>query len=470
MSRARFMTMLFLLALAVRLPTLYFLRDAYLTGGITTSLGLVARNLLEGRGLNETTGPDEILRLYDIQLQDGRLIDIQEFPNPPDQPTSPLIQRMPGYPALLALVWKIAGTYRYLPIQLLQVVLSCLLPLLLYGTARRYFGETAGRVAGTLAALNFAEARLAVVPLYDWWILFTVGVVLWLLALARERGFALRDFALLGIVLAVGVYFKSTLIIVPFFLAACLLPQVGFRRSAIGALLLAGLPLLALAPWTVRNYRVFHRPILTNTFFWPSMWEGFGEVANPFGAKLDDRQTYLAALTEQPGLHYGSPAYDDFFRAKVIDVYRNSPGFVASLWIGRLWRGLLFPANPWGIAGADRPEKSYASYRMETGGSVLDYVVHRPGVALVKALQRFWDPVLLFLALLTLCLHRHRWREFLPLLAVPLAFLAVTIPIHLEGRYLLPGGLVLILFASVPVAACIFPSRPGGTSSQDARR
>jgi 4-amino-4-deoxy-L-arabinose transferase-like glycosyltransferase len=463
------MTMLFLLALAVRLPMLYFLRDAYLTGGITTSLGLVARNLLEGRGLNETTGPDEILRLYDIQLQEGRLIDIREFPNPPDQPTSPLIQRMPGYPALLALVWKTAG-YRYLPIQLLQVVLSCLLPLLLYGTARRYLGESAGRVAGTLTALNFAEARLAVVPLYDWWILFTVGVVLWLLALARERGFPLRDFALLGAVLGVGVYFKSTLIIVPFFLAACLLPQVGFRRSAIGALLLAGLPLLALAPWAVRNYRVFHRPILTNTFFWPSIWEGFGEVANPFGAQLDDRQTYLAALTEQPGLHYGSPAYDDFFRVKVINVYQNRPGFVASLWIGRLWRGLLFPANPWGIAGADRPEKSYASYRKETGGSVLDYVVHRPGVALVKALQRFWDPVLCLLALLTLTLHRHRWREFLPLLAVPLAFLAVTIPIHLEGRYLLPGGLVLILFASAPVASCVFSSRRGGIPPQDSHR
>jgi hypothetical protein len=470
MSRARFMTVLLLLALAVRLPMLYFLRDAYLTGGITTSLGLVARNLLEGRGLNETTGPDEILRLYDVQLRDGRLIDIQEFPNPPDQPTSPLIQRMPGYPALLALLWKIAGSYRYLPIQLLQVALSCLLPLLLYGTTRRYFGENAGRVAGTLAALNFAEVRLAVVPLYDWWILFTVGVVLWLLSLARERGFPLRNFALLGTVLAVGVYFKSTLIIVPFFLAACLLPQVGFRRSAIGALLLAGLPLLALTPWAVRNYRVFHRPILTNTFLWPSIWEGFGEVANPFGARLDDRETYLAALTEQPGLHYGSPAYDDFFRAKVIDVYQNRPGFVISLWIDRLWRGLLSPSNPWGIAGSDRPEKSYASYRIETGGSVLDYVVHRPGVALVKVLQRIWDPVLFILALLTLYRHRHRWREFLPLLAVPLAFLSVTIPIHLEGRYLLPGGLVLIVFASVPVAACVLSSRPGGTSSLDAHR
>ena len=459
MSRTRFLAMLFLLALAIRLPMLYFLGDAYLTGGITTSLGLVARNLLEGRGLNETTGPDEILRLYDVQLQEGRLIDIQEFPNPPDQPTTPLIQRMPGYPALLALLWRICGSRRYLPVQILQIALSCLLPLLLYGTARRYFGETAGRVAGTLTALNFAEARLAVVPLYDWWILFTVGVVLWLLALTSERGFPLLGFALLGAVLAAGVYLKSTLVIVPFFLAPCLIPQMGIRRLAPGALLLAGLPLLALTPWAVRNYRIFHRPILTNTFFWPSIWEGLGEADNPFGAQLDDRQTYLAALTEQPDLRYASPAYDDFFRAKVLRVYQDHPGFVVSLWINRLWRGLLFPANPWGLAGADRPETSYTNYRMEGGGSLSDYLLHRPGVALVKVLQHLWDPILCFLALLTLSLHRHRWREFLPLLSLPLAFLAVTIPIHLEGRYLLPGGLVLILFASVPIAACIFPRR-----------
>ena len=461
MSRTRFVTLLFLLAMAVRLPMLYSLRDVYLTGGITTSLGLVARNLLEGRGLNETTGPEEILRLYDVQIGEGRLRDIQDFPDPPDQPTRPLIQRMPGYPALLALVWSLTGSYRYLPIQILQIALSCLLPLLLYGAGRRTFGEASGRVAGTLGAMNFAEARLAVVPLYDWWILFTVGVVLWLLSLARERGFPLRDFALLGAVVAVGVYFKSTLIVAPFLMALFLIPQIGLRRSAIGALLLAGLPLLALVPWTLRNQRIFHRTILTNTFLWPSIWEGFGEVDNPFGARLDDRLTYLAALSEQRDLVYASPAYDDFFRARVLSVHEDHPGFVISLWLGRLWRGLLSPANSWGLGGADRPEMSYAVFRIETGGSPLDYLRHRPGVALVKLLQRIWDPVLLCLTLLTVAMDRNRWREFLPLFSLPLAFLAVTIPIHLEGRYLLPGGLVLILFASVPIAAWLLPGRPG---------
>jgi dolichyl-phosphate-mannose-protein mannosyltransferase len=463
-SRARFVTALFLLALAVRLPMLCFLRNVYLTGGITTSLGLVARNLLEGRGLNETTGPEDILRLYDVQLSEGLLRDIREFPDPPEQPTTPLIQRMPGYPAMLALLWRMTGSYRYLPMQILQVLLSCLLPLLLYGAARRYFGERSGRVAGTLAALNFAEARLAVVPLYDWWIVFTVGVLLWLLALARDKGYPLRCFALMGAVLAVGVTLKSTLIVAPFFLALCLVPQVGLRRTATGALLLAGLPMLILAPWAVRNYRVFHRPIPTNTFLWPSIWEGFGEAPNPFDAQLDDRQTFLMARAEQPDLRYGSPEYDDFFRAKVASVYRDHPGFIASLWLARLWRGVLSPANPWGIAGADRPETSYAVFREENGGSVFDYVLHRPGVALIKMLQRLWDPILFFLALLAFIMNRHRWKECLPLLSLPLAFLAVTIPIHLEGRYLLPGSLALILFASVPIAAWMFPSGPGETS------
>src|SRR2546422_3653038 len=153
--------LLFLLALAVRLPILVTQHDAYLSGGITTALGLVARNLLEGRGLVETTGPYELRQLYDLQRDRGRLMDIRDFPDPPDQSTKPLIQRMPGYPALLAITWKLTGDRTYLPIQVVQVLISALLPLMLYSAGRRLFGEAAGLTAGVLAALNLAVARLA---------------------------------------------------------------------------------------------------------------------------------------------------------------------------------------------------------------------------------------------------------------------------------------------------------------------
>ena len=111
MSR-RAPVLLFLLALAVRLPMLFTQHDDYASGGITTAMGLVARNVLAGRGLVETTGPEEILGLYDRQQAEQRLIDIAEFPDPPDPPTKPLIQRMPGYPLFLAAVWRITGRQR----------------------------------------------------------------------------------------------------------------------------------------------------------------------------------------------------------------------------------------------------------------------------------------------------------------------------------------------------------------------
>ena len=80
--RRRVPLLLVLLALGVRVPMLLTQHDDYASGGITTSMGLVARNVLAGRGLVETTGPEEILRLYDRQQTEGRLIDIAEFPDP----------------------------------------------------------------------------------------------------------------------------------------------------------------------------------------------------------------------------------------------------------------------------------------------------------------------------------------------------------------------------------------------------
>jgi len=271
MSR-RVPLLLFLLALAVRVPMLLTQHDDYASGGITTSMGLVARNLLAGRGLVETTGPDEILRLYERQQEEGRLIDIAEFPDPIDAPTRPLIQRMPGYPLFLASVWRITGRLAYLPAQWVQVLLGSLLPLLLYGAGRRLFGDNAALVAGTITAVNPPMAWLSVVPLYDGFVLFLAGLVIWLVARAQGRGEPLQDWAWIGIAAAAGVYFKSTFLIVPPLVAAAAIPRLGLRRAALRGALAVGIPVLALLPWVVRNQGIYHRPILTNTFFWATVW------------------------------------------------------------------------------------------------------------------------------------------------------------------------------------------------------
>jgi hypothetical protein len=71
----------------------------------------------------------------------------------------------------------------------------------------------------------------------------------------------------------------------------------------------------------------------------------------------------------------------------------------------------------------------------------------------VKVVQRLLSPLLLGVACLSLWLHRRRWRELLPVLAVAAAFLSTAVFLHLEGRYLLPAGLVWTLFASGVMAA-----------------
>ena len=448
-----------LLSLAVRLPLLVTQHDAYLSGGITTSLGLVARNFMEGRGLVETTGPPEILLLYDTQLQEGRLRDVREFPDPPDQPTKPLIQRMPGYPLLLAVTWKLTGSASYLPIQILQVLLSALMPWLLCDAARRLFGWRAGLAAGILGALNLPEARLAVVPLYDWWVILLVASVAWLLVRGGERGYPVPQFLVMGLCVAAGVYLRPTVLVLPVFALAALLPRLGWRQVLLRGVLALGIPILVLVPWAVRNDRVFHRPILTTTFFWPTVWEGFGEVPNSFGAYLDDRITYLQAVDSRKLLVYGSPEYDDHFRQKVIHLVATSPGFVASLWARRLVRGLLFPENPWGLPWAENPDASFIEFQRTGGGGIAAFLTKRPGTVLVKLAKRLWEPFLFLMALLTLVVDRSRWREFLPLVALPVFLLAVTIPLHLEGRYLLPGTQVWILFAAPPLAAWLLPDR-----------
>lgn len=445
--------LLFLLALAVRVPMLLTQHDDYASGGITTAMGLVARNILAGRGLVETTGPDEILRLYDRQQTEGRLIDIVEFPDPVDPPTRPLIQRMPGYPLFLASVWRVTGRQAYLPAQWLQVVLGSLLPLLLYGAARRLFGETAGIVAGTITAINPPMAWLSVVPLYDGFVLLLAGLVIWLLARAEGRGQPLADWALLGLAAAVGVYFKSTFLIVPPLVVAAAAPRLGLRRAALRGALAVGIPLLALLPWVVRNERLYDRAILTNTFFWATVWEGFGEIGNDFGAVLDDRATYAMVTAGQPEIVYASPEYDDLIRPRVLEVLKTRPGFLVRLAAHRVLRGLLLPDDRWGIPPAEGPGHSLAEFRARTGGGPLAYAAAEPLAAAVKGAQRLWSPLLLGVACLGLWMEQRRWRDLLPFLAVAAAFLLPAVLLHLEGRYLLPAALVWTLFASGITAA-----------------
>lgn len=150
----------------------------------------------------------------------------------------------------------------------------------------------------------------------------------------------------------------------------------------------------------------------------------------------------------RPEIAYGSPEYDDLIRPRVLEVLRTRPGFLVRLAAHRLIRGLFLPGDRRGIPAAEASGHSFAAFRASTGGGPIASVAAEPLAAVVKIVQRLWNPLLLAVALLSLWLHRRRWRECLPFLGVAAAFLATAVLLHLEGRYLLPAVLVWTLPAS----------------------
>ncbi len=122
----------------------------------------------------------------------------------------PTLIRLPGYPLLLAAIFRVFGVDRYVPVLVIQVGLDLWTCLLLGGIARRVYGERAGVVAVWLGAVcpfmaNYVAAPLTEVPTLfcvaaafyalvrwrdegGWWLYGVAGALAWGLLLRPEQG------------------------------------------------------------------------------------------------------------------------------------------------------------------------------------------------------------------------------------------------------------------------------------------
>jgi hypothetical protein len=190
-----------------------------------------------------------------VPLSDGRfyhmhaavLLETGEYLN---SDGSPGIRWMPGWPALLALVYGVFGVAPR------TGMLTC--ALLDAGTAAataalgfRLFGRTAGTLAGCLYAFwpgaIYYAGTLFTEPLFN--LLFVTTLLL--LARARDPGLA--------------AYVKGEpLALAPALLFATWRLDPTPRRFARRALALVGVAVALLAPWTLRNHLSFDRFIPTS--------------------------------------------------------------------------------------------------------------------------------------------------------------------------------------------------------------
>jgi len=179
---------------------------------------------------------------------------------------SPTYLRMPGYPAFLAVVFKIFGMEHYRAVLIVQMFFDVGTCFLIGDMARRAISDRAAKAAFVWAALcpflaNYAAAALAE-TLEIFFTALALDLALIGLEVLTSKAKAGWPWLACGMAIGVAILFRPDggLLLAAI---ALYLAWVGLQRST-GRMLTAELILVAstlamLFPWTIRNWRTFHR-------------------------------------------------------------------------------------------------------------------------------------------------------------------------------------------------------------------
>lgn len=186
---------------------------------------------------------------------------------------APTLLRLPGYPLFLALCFKLFGMEHYGAVMLVQSVVDTGTALLAAGTAGRLWGRKAGLWALWLGALCPFTANYAATALTETLTLFCIALAFYALTRWRTPDAELglnRYFWMMAGAMAYAILLRPD----GGLLAAAVVPAVAWtawhrhdhaddvpetRANATALTIVLCLLIAApLAPWTIRNWRVFH--------------------------------------------------------------------------------------------------------------------------------------------------------------------------------------------------------------------
>ncbi|PYV74546.1 MAG: hypothetical protein DMG97_08385 [Acidobacteria bacterium] len=178
---------------------------------------------------------------------------------------SPTYIRLPGYPAFIALIFSIFGIDHYRAVLVGQVLVDLGTCFLCADIARRVFGPKASKIAFLLAALCPFLADYSAAALTETFeVFFTVlALNLAINALSNQRK---GSWAACGAACGAAMLLRPDgallVIAVEIYVIAVFIRN---RHATVreprlqSAILLLAVAILPLCPWTLRNWRVFHR-------------------------------------------------------------------------------------------------------------------------------------------------------------------------------------------------------------------
>jgi 4-amino-4-deoxy-L-arabinose transferase-like glycosyltransferase len=207
------------------------------------------------------------------------------FSNPFDLHTGPTAWEPPLYPYLIAGVFKVFGVYSHasafvlLTINSIFSALTCI-PVFLI--AKRCFGERVAIASGWTWALLPYVTYWSVHWVWETSLSALLLAIIFLLALEMEDLGGMKPWVWFGVLWGVSALNSPVLI--------SFLPVSGlwawYHRAKAGKKSFAGVVLASvifcaiLAPWLIRNYRVFHQPVFLRSNFGAELRMGNGPGAD----------------------------------------------------------------------------------------------------------------------------------------------------------------------------------------------
>lgn len=342
------------------------------------------------------------------------------------------------YPAYLAAVYGVFG-YHPLAARLIQALVAGLLTCWLVNRlGRRVGGDRVGLVAAAIAALYgyfiYYGAALMTESFHIVLVLLALDLAMQLEdhaeAVAAGQlsvGGDLGRWALLGLALGLAILQRQvTMVFAPFlYLWLAWRYRRSLRPALMGGLLSAGIIVLLILPWTVRNARIFDHFLLLNSnagfaFYWANHPEyGFGDAW-----PTTDPGPLPPLPAEASGMNEAQ--IDRLLTREALGFILNDPGYYLRRVVSRIpWFFLFYPL----------PDSSPISNltRVFSIGITLPFMIY--GLVLSRRRWRRHVLVYLFAAAYTL-IHLASWpgaRYRLPVDAVLIPFAALAL-MHLWER------------------------------------
>jgi 4-amino-4-deoxy-L-arabinose transferase-like glycosyltransferase len=332
---------------------------------------------------------------------------------PPDTPTSYYSGAMVLH---LAAIYKIFGYHPLLP-RLLYAILGTAIVFLVYRLGRRLFGEAAGLAAAACAAgysylILYSATLLTEIP-FIFFLLLSLNLAYEL----AERN-TLGRWIGLSLALAGTILFRMAVLPFVFVLVGWIYLQARKSSRPMHSwpyLIPFVIIVLAILPWTLRNYHLYGRFMLLESQFGHVLWNSnHPEQGTSFrGAWVANIPPELLSLSE--------PEITNELLKRGAQNILAAPGRFALLTISRV--------------------KYFFTFWPTADSSLLS------NVARVLSFGIMW-PFMLY----GLYLSRPKWRLCLPLYL----FLAIHLGVYLVSwvmiRYRIPADTILLVFAGLALA------------------